>query len=1027
MHRWARFLAITATLVLAGSALHGPSASAGSTSSGHPTPGPVPVQKPDSRYLRQRARWFLRQRAFPTGHIPINALQNARDQARALVAARPRAATASAATQWVEIGPRPIATFSSYVFPNTYGGGLAPSSGRVNAIAVDPLDPHTAYVGASGGGVWKTTDDGLSWTPIFDAQPSVSIGSIAIDPADPQIILVGTGDRFDYFGNGIFRSTDGGATWTKVGGPAFDGCSVASIAFEPGKPSVVLAGVRSSEALQHASVGDGSGSTCTTPTVTKGDGIYRSTDSGQTWTKQETVSVDSIVYSSFTRSWFAGFGGYGVARSTDDGLTWTAAANVSQLFTNPPNDNFDNPRLAVSPSDPSRLYVAIGKFDGFLHGLYTSGDGGATWSKVGGIADFCGDDPITYGQCFYDLAIAVDPSDPLKLYVGAVRMFAITVSGTTGTETPIGGNQPYAGFGPGDEVHADQQWFQFDSLGRMWVGNDGGVWRTPDGGTTFDNLNAGLGIATLYPGVSGSISGPLLSGAQDNGVSKTSGSIGWQEISGGDGGYTAVDPGNHQNLSWTQPDELNRSTDGGSSVFAHVGLTSGVGRSSYFIPPVVASPPNAARVLFGTQGLEIVDWSQGTFGTWWDESPIFTNGTDNCCVSAIAQSASSPAVVYVGTGFGGLEVSTNFPTTTLPGSPTWTDTSSNGLPVRFVSDVMVDPSNSAQAWVSMSGYGSGHVFHTTTTGGTWTDISGDLPDVPVNSIVVDPSSTSTIYAGTDIGVFRTTNGGTSWLPFGTSLSAAPVEGLLLDTSAQELVATTYGRGAFALDLSASPQTQPLTVQTAGFGGGRVISAPAGIDCPGTCSHAFAQNTPVSFAAFPDEGSSFANWAGAGCAGHGSCAVTATGSATITATFDADQPDALIGTSQTGLFAGNGVYNTTGSGQTKAIKVKRGKTGTLFERIQNDGAAPLTLRLHGTGSAKGFTVHYLFGKKDVTAAVKAGTYEVVALPPGGSLLLKLTVKVSTTAKLGAVGSFLLAATNTSHTSFVDAAKVNVTAG
>jgi len=745
----------------------------------------------EAEEIKGREDWFYNQRAFPNTTIPVGALQHAHAQAKVLDAARPTktAATATKAAaaaqspinlQWTSIGPRPISQSSDSIFYN----GDPPWSGRVTAIAPHPTDTNTAYLGAANGGVWKTTDGGANWTPIFDGQTSLAIGTIAVSRTNPNLIFVGTGEANGtsinshiYYGNGIYRSTNGGSTWTKVGGTTFDNCFVSRIQVKPNDANVVVASV-SARGFSPA----GNPNPCTNSR----SGIYRSADGGSTWSQRLfgapasdvnfSVSAPSTVY--------AGFYTFGVYKSTDGGVTW---AQLGGGLPTVSTDGADRTVVAVAPNNANRVYALIAAQGNDLYGFFTSSDAGVTWSQLNASSSFC--NLGSGGQCWYDLTLAVDPSNANVTYVGGINLYRYDI-GPANEFHRIGFNGSRA------TIHVDMHATSFaNTNARLWVGSDGGAYRTSDGGSTFTDLNATLAITQFYPGVSGRSGGPLVAGTQDNGSLKFTGAANtWNEINAGDGGYAAVDP-NNNNIVYTSYVNLTlyRSTNGGTTNSRIDGgmctALNGTGPQDpcEFIAPFVMDPSLSTRLYAGTDRV----WrSTNSGGLWTAISPHFPN-----TIQTIGVAPSNSSVLFASTTGGALYVTTN-------GGGAWNNVVANGLPNRIITDIIVNPANSAEVYVTDSGFGTGHLWRSRNDGGMWTNLSGNLPNAPANAFIANwTDSPNTLYVGTDVGVFRSTDDGTTWTG-STGLPSVPVMDLLLDNqrdtdpSNDRLIAVTHGRGAF---------------------------------------------------------------------------------------------------------------------------------------------------------------------------------------------------------------------------------------
>jgi len=738
------------------------------------------------------SKWFYEQRAYPAAYTPKNALARAERQVRALRTTRtrdPSAPTLSASTgslDWTELGPKPIGTRGdARVGP--YFGSM-PLAGRVSAIATDPTNADVVYVGGAVGGVWKSTDGGASWAPKFPTSgASFAIGSIAVDPSNTQNVWVGTGDpdnNYDnYYGMGIYRSTNGGSSWAKVGGSLFDGCFVADLAIVDS--STVVAAVLEFPGAQNP--------VC----ATDRRGVWRTTDGGSTWTKITLPNSSDQSPSDFSQPPGSPSTIYlatyfdGVYKSTNGGASWTNLG-VENLY-----------RGKVAAYDANTVYVAYADPTTFnLAGVWKTVDGGAHWSGVvgpGGSNTPCDyDPPGPQAICDNVLTLAVDPTDPTAFYVGGVRLFRYASSGATAT---------LVGYGNcGGCIHVDQRASVFDAANRLWIGNDGGVYRTDDAGASFLNRNGSgtgsLAITEFEPWTSGSIAkGTFVGGTQDEGTVRYTSATGldWRMDMGGDGGATAfVNASTYYASNFDA--NLYKTVDGGTTFTDVSGPWAGDNSKNF--PPLEMSPSSSSTLYRGTTRI----WrTTNGAGSWSPISPVYGGS-----VSAIGSAASDANVLYagwssigahnVGSGPAQLRYTTN-------GGTTWTDVGLCQLPDRYITDIAVDPVSANDAIVTFSGFGTGHVFQTTNGGASWANISGNLPDTPVNAVAVDyTKSPATIFLATDVGVLWSADGGTSWMDTSVGLPETVVMDLRIDGAG--LVAATHGRGAFTAPLPGSPPPAP---------------------------------------------------------------------------------------------------------------------------------------------------------------------------------------------------------------------------
>jgi hypothetical protein len=731
----------------------------------------------------QRATWFSTPRLYPHEGFPDGALRRAHRRAshlkpvwksKDLVAIEhgppggaPLPFDASALSAWGSLGPAPLCSTD----PGECDVPSAPYSGRITGIAPHPDDAATIFVGTEGGGVWRTTNGGASWKPLFDHMATMRIGSVAIDPLDHDRILAGTGTvglGGGYLGLGVFASEDAGEHWTRLGGNALDGCAIDRMAIHPQIPGVIV--LATSTPPAYAAAPD---SPC------KG-GVYASVDGGKSWKRwlERPTATDVAISGNKV---FAGIEHEGVYVSSILQRANGGAAlqkGWTQVGGGLPTSDVGRVRVAVAPTNANRLYaVMTDPVKSEIKGGWTSGNAGVSWRPI---------NAPDAGGGFLSLAVA--PQSPTHLYLGVTRLYQSLDGGTSFANESDGG---------ASEIHVDVPALAFDALGRLLVGTDGGMYRTTDF-DQFANLNGNLSTALIYPGISGSLAGdgPVLAGMQDHGTGLYSGSALWHEVGfGGDGGYTAVDPRDTDVLYRTanKVSSVDKSLDGGHTFLVPSPSHPEWALEAGFLSPVVMDLERPDRIYVGT--LKRLFRSPNGGNSWNAISP--TIGP----LTAIAPAPSDSGVVYAGTSSGTVWV-------TADGGLGWTDTTANGLPGRYVTDLAVNPKDAAEAWATFSGFGSGHVFHTDDYGATWTDISGYLPDAPVHAIAIDERrSPPTVFAGTDVGVLVSFTNGAHWAKTGGGLPNAVVTDLLMDRTAKRLLAATYGRGLWAAEV----QTVHLTV------------------------------------------------------------------------------------------------------------------------------------------------------------------------------------------------------------------------
>ena len=710
--------------------------------------------------------------------------------------------------------------------------------GRVTDVVADPANTNKFYVASASGGVWKTTDGGTTFNSIFDGLGTLSIGALALDPRDSNILYVGTGEAnpgggsTTQPGDGVWKTTDGGATWQHLG--LDNTFEIGRIVVDPKNPSNVF--VAAMGALFFHNVDRG---------------VYRSQDGGLTWTKVLFVSdgagaidlaIDPVTPTRvFAATWerqrtpsarIYGGPGSGLWRSTDGGTTWTElAGGLPASSTNPGRIG-----VVVAPSSPSTVYTIFSKTDFSLDGVFRSTDSGTTWTRqtVTSLASIIG------AQCYWSGRMFVHPTNPSDLWVDGVGLAHSTNGG--GSFTSISG------------LHADQhaQWFSPANPAVILKGNDGGLYRSTNSGSTWTHFT-NLPISQFYTVEAHPLQpAKIFGGLQDNGVQRTPDgqTNDWSSIVGGDGLEVHVDPLSTQVVyAESQFGALVRSTNGGTS-FSNA--TSGLTGRRGWKTPIAIDPASTGTGTTSTLylGSSMLFRSTNSAQSWTAISADLTNGNQGVgtivfgTITTVAVAPSNKNTIYIGTDDCNLWVTQNAGTS-------YTRINAS-LPVLWVTRVAVDPGNDAIAYATFSGFRVdqplAHVFRTTDHGATWSDISGDLPDAPVNAIIVDPRQSSTLYVGSDVGAFISNDLGVSWTPLGTGLPDAPVSDLkFLAGPPATLYAATYGRSIYSIDV---PGGAPATT---------VIDAHFDVDADGftyaddafrgTAQPAYASGTRIATGGF----------------------------------------------------------------------------------------------------------------------------------------------------------------------------------
>jgi len=662
-------------------------------------------------------------------------------RAKALAQLEQASGPAATTGTWTSIGPQPI---------NDVGFML---SGRVWGIAIDPTINNTIYIGTEGGGVWKSTNSGFTWSPLTDAQPNINIRDLALAPTSSSHIYAAT------LGGGLLFSPDGGTTWsTQTPDSNYD---IYSVSVSPTNASSILAATANS--------------------------IVSSADGGNTWnTTLSGVYAQQVLFDPSNGSIaYATASDKGLYRSTDSGATWSLLPG-SGLPTPPYARLEGGIDLAIAPSSSNILYLALKSYTSNLTlGFYKSIDSGNTWAQIAA-------PPAIDDASYWGWSMRVHPSNPNIILAGCLGLNRSTDGGNTWVDLNSG-------------IHVDHHVQTFTPDGNtLYDGGDGGIYvnASPIASTvTWTSLNNTLSTALFYPGISIHPSDLNLAygGTQDNGILRYQSSLSWNELNVcGDGGFTALDFVNTQNLYATcQNISVNASNDGGNTFHS---ATNGIALTdpSDFIAPLVMDPSNSQRLYFGTYRLY-----QTTNGanSWTAISGDLTAGA--CCIDAIGIAPSNPNVVYTG-AFDVVFVTQN----ALSGaSAMWSQCST--LSGSLITQIAVSPTNSQVAWITL-GYGG--VLHTTDGCKTWVPAGTGLPNIAADDIVIDPDIANTVYVATDVGVYRSVDSGQSWVPLGSGLPHVIVHALKLHEATRTLRAATYGRGMWDIAVPVTDSV-PFAIQS----------------------------------------------------------------------------------------------------------------------------------------------------------------------------------------------------------------------
>ena len=699
--------------------------------------------------------WFARQRAFPFDEIP----QEEYLKSIEYVKKNMQSDQPDNAGSWSLAGPLNI-------------------EGRITTIAIHPFNSQIVYAGTANGGLWKSTDFCQSWTSVFDGQNTSSIGAVFIDPVNPEIIYCGTGEsnslRSYYPGTGIFKSTNGGNNWNFIG--LDSSFCIGNISVNPMN-------------TQEVYVAAGGW----TRRKNEQRGIYKTLNGGQNWQRSLylsdsvgaiDVSVDpsnpSKVYAAMwerqRREDYIKYGGRysGMYVTTNSGANWQQVQNGFPFNDN----NLGRISFDVSQSDPNFIYALTSNTSGTTRGLYKTTNGGTLWTLVNSSV------ASSSNYAWFNRICKVDPSNPSKLFCGGLEMELSYNGGTS--------------FGITASFHVDQHAVAFSKSNPNYivVGNDGGIDYTTDGGAVWSESQS-LPVTQFYAGeIDFNNPSVILGGTQDNGTIRSTSTFGvWNDIYFGDGFYCLVDYTNSQNVYASyQNGGLGRSTNNGNSFSL---ATNGLDlQYTNWMTPFVMDKNDPQILYCGTYKMHK---TTNGMQSWTAISPDLANGhTRNLGTITTVDIAKSDAnVIYCGTDDANVW-------RTIDGGGNWTKINS-GLPYRWVTRVTVHPDSANVCYVTLSGYkvdstGS-HIFRTTNFGDTWNSISGNLPDAPINDVIIDPANTNTLYIATDINVMYSTNLGAVWNILSSGIpSNVPCHDLTFHAPSRTLVIWTHGRSAFKIIL-----------------------------------------------------------------------------------------------------------------------------------------------------------------------------------------------------------------------------------
>ncbi|HNP19560.1 MAG TPA: glycosyl hydrolase [Fulvivirga sp.] len=695
--------------------------------------------------------------------------------------------------------------------------GPALTSGRISDFAINPKNHKEYYVASSAGGVWKTVNNGTTYTPIFDSQGSFSIGCVTIDPNNPNVIWVGTGEnnnqRSVNYGDGVYKSTDGGTTWKNVGLKTSE--HIGKIVIQPDNSDVIYV----------AAIG---------PVWSSGGerGVYKSTDGGKTWnavlTIDENTGVDDVIMdprdpsvlyaTAFQRrrhvfTYIGGGPNSGIYKSVDAGKTW------EKKNSGLPSVDMGRIGIAISPVDPEIIYAIVEAAQG-KGGFYKSTNRGASWEKQSSYS--------SSGNYYQE--IVADPVNADKVY-----------SMNTWMQVSTNGGKSFTNVGE-DAKHVDNHclWIDPNDSEHMLAGCDGGIYETFDAAATW-LFKANLPVTQFYK-VAVDNAEPfynIYGGTQDNfsmgGPSRTTSGNGianseWYITQGGDGFESAIDPDN-PNIVYAQAQygALVR-YDKLSGEMLGIQPHPRKGENAYrwnWDAPLEVSRHKKGRIYFAANKLFRSDdrgnsWEVisddltaqinrndlKVMGQIWSTDAVAKNGSTSQygAIVAFSESPKNENLLYVGTDDGLIQV-------TEDGGANWRKIQNiSGVPAQtYVNEVIASKHNENAAYAAFNRHKSGdfkpYIFKSSDKGKTWVSIANNLPDrgsiYAIEEDFVDPNL---LFVGTEFGLFYSSNGGSSWTQLKSGLPTIAVRDIAIQERETDLVLGTFGRGFYVLDDYSSLRT-----------------------------------------------------------------------------------------------------------------------------------------------------------------------------------------------------------------------------
>lgn len=758
----------------------------------------------DQKGWKAYARWieFTRERLNPGGVMADHSIFL--EEAVRIAEDKKAAAALKSGLAWSPVGP--------FDKPGTYSSSPSYGMGRINCITFHPTDPNIYWIGVAQGGVWKTTNGGDSYSPLTDDMPILRISDIAVDRQNPDVMYISACDyayigvalntdgrkRHSHYGLGVYKTTDGGVNWEPTGltfnQEELDVTLIRKVLISPDDSNILLAAGVS--------------------------GIYKSTDAGVSWNIlrddliwdfEQDLTDGKVIYASTGYVHTLGRGQASLLKSTDFGDSWTV---LSPDF--PGDRSISRVEIGLTSETQDYIYLIASDISGGFYGFYRSIDGGATWqtrmdyTSGYNILAWSTTGSGSGGQGWYDLAIMVDPKNKDRVFIGGINMWGTDNGGTTWSPCS------YWVMSNGFTLHADHHQYQYNPVDQKYYAcQDGGVARTSEiifgaddtgkWNTNWEERSNGMSITSFYRlGLSEMFPGYVIAGAQDNSTFYNQNGN-WVNIIGGDGMEAMIHPDNPQIIyGSSQYGAWSRSTDGGRSFRGIISRYS-TSEDAGWTTPMIMNPNNPEEIYTGYGNV----WKSSNQGDDWQkisDFPVISGYGWPAVISALSISPSDPKHIYIGKRPAlGYSTTSSF-WNTHDGSH-WENVT-EGLPEGlYFSYIAVADDDPMSVWVTCSGFLDGHkVFHSSDGGVNWDNVSWDLPNIPVNTIVhQNGSDKNIVYIGTDAGIYYSWDGWDHWELHSTDLPNVVVSELEIHFPSRKIYAATFGRGIWMADL-ASPMS-----------------------------------------------------------------------------------------------------------------------------------------------------------------------------------------------------------------------------